>query len=81
MQMCVNRLKICLHRSKLIHLTCSAHSGRGLSTHMISFLQSGRKWEEKEQRRQMWQKKKRPLKWKKIFKLFSAQHNDPQEGP
>ena len=42
-EMCANRPRPCLHRSVLIYLTCSAHSGRGLSTQMISFLQSGRK--------------------------------------
>lgn len=55
--MCINRLRPCLHRSVLICLTCRAHSGRGLSTQMISFLQCGRKGKNREQKTWIWLKR------------------------
>lgn len=69
---CVNRLGPCLHKSVL---TCSAHSGRGLSTQMISFLQSERKGKNRQQRKEMWSKKKdknekEAAKMDEILKLF-----------
>lgn len=41
--MSANSRKPRLHRSARLYLTCRAHSGRGLSTEIISFLRSRRK--------------------------------------
>lgn len=76
--MCVNRLRPCLHKSVLIDLTCSAHSGRGLSTQMISFLQCGGQKKGKSSRERcgkLKDKKKQTEKMDKMLKFFAAKHN------
>lgn len=71
----VNRQRPCLHRSALIYLTCSAHSGGGLSTQMISFLQCRRKGQTRGERERCGKKKEDKnqvgiTKMDKIWNIF-----------